>query len=105
MALLALPALLLGLAPPILVMPVRSYELGIYAAIGILAVMLFGLVAEPAFAAWRSHRLRNLLRSRLPVLLVSGAVVVLAAAWVATRNIDSRSANWQAEQVDRPIVP
>jgi hypothetical protein len=105
MALLTLPAMLFGLVPAILVMPLRPYELGIFAAVGILAVMLTGLVAEPAFAALRSHQLLSLLRSRLPVLAVSAAVIVLAAAWVATRNIDSRSANWQAQKVGRPILP
>jgi hypothetical protein len=105
LSLLAAPALLLAVVPPVLVMPIRSYELGLYGAVALLAVSAIAFAAGPALELVRDRRLPPRRAVVRPAVVAAALITTLAATWVAAREIDNRSTAWQAQKLQPPLVP
>lgn len=111
--LLTLPAILLGLIQPLIAIPQRSYELGLWGALGLVTILAGAAAVDPVLGALRRSEAIRLgwslitRRSGRRAACIAGVIAICAAAiWVAARPIESRAARWAAQaNPAAPLVP
>jgi hypothetical protein len=121
--LLTLPALVLGFLQPLVAMPNRPYELGVYGALGLLLVLAGSTLLDPVLGAARRAAgrgaggaraligeslgfVRSLARDRggrLVLVLSAIGVLVAVSASLAARPVEDRAIAWL--EVPNPPAP
>jgi len=119
--LLIAPALVIASVPPLITVPFRDYELGLFGALGLIGLLVTGELARPALAlvgrairdprstlrAVLSDARRHLATSsgRWAVAVSGLGLLLLVASFLPAQHIQERATTWYNAPIVRGPLP
>jgi hypothetical protein len=104
--LLTAPAVALGILPVLLTVPYRPYELGLFAALGVMLLIAWATLVDRAGDVRPAiGRMRATIARPAALASVAAAVLLLGAAFVVAGPIQSRASQWAAKPLHLGPLP